>query len=188
MESRIIKSLVVLGVPGVALGVFYLLFKQFGFQFSTIGPTASAFIAILFILIIGGITFFALHRWTPPKTHSELDDTSKDSKKVTTLINNHEKLSLIIHELSATNRMLLMEIASSPDGQYVGDLVTSEKLNLSRGEIVYRGKDLESKGLIYERNLTDKCFRIDNSVLELVDRNLSSLKLLIQNIGKSNDR
>lgn len=65
MESRILRGLVTLGVPGVALGIFYLLLRSFGFSFSAIGSEASAFIAILFLLIVGGITFYALHKWAP---------------------------------------------------------------------------------------------------------------------------
>ena len=57
--------MVVLGIPGVALGVFYLLLRQFGFSFSVISPIASALIASLFLLIVGGITFYAINRWAP---------------------------------------------------------------------------------------------------------------------------
>lgn len=60
MEAGILRTVVGLGVPGVALGIFYLLLRQFGFQFSTIDPTASACIAILFLLIVGGVTLYAL--------------------------------------------------------------------------------------------------------------------------------
>jgi hypothetical protein len=68
MESRVLKALVVLGVPGVALGVFYLLLRQFGFSFSTIGAGASAGIAVLFLVIVGGVILFALHRWAPQRS------------------------------------------------------------------------------------------------------------------------
>jgi hypothetical protein len=60
MEARILRTLAALGVPGVALGVFYLLLRQFGFQFSTIDPVASAGIAILFLLLVAGVTLYAL--------------------------------------------------------------------------------------------------------------------------------
>ena len=65
MESRILKVLTVLGVPGVAIGVFYLLLRIFSFEFSAIDPTWSALIAIVFLLVVGGVTAFALHRWSP---------------------------------------------------------------------------------------------------------------------------
>lgn len=54
-----------LGVPGVALGVFYLLLKGFGFKFATIGATWAAVIAIIFLISVSAITLYALHRWAP---------------------------------------------------------------------------------------------------------------------------
>jgi hypothetical protein len=67
METKFIKTLITLGIPGVALGIFYLLLRQFGFRFGEIGSIASATIAILFLLIVGGITFYALREWSPRK-------------------------------------------------------------------------------------------------------------------------
>ena len=63
--AKIFKALVVLGVPGVALGVFYLLLRGFGFQFETIDATWAAIIAIIFLIVVGGVTLFALHRFAP---------------------------------------------------------------------------------------------------------------------------
>lgn len=67
MEYKIIRALVVLGVPGVALGVFYLLLRNFNFHFAIIDPTGAVIIAVLFLLIVGGITFYAIHRWAPQR-------------------------------------------------------------------------------------------------------------------------
>lgn len=67
MESRLLRSLVVLGVPGVALGVFYLLLRAFNFQFAQIEPISAAIIAILFLVVVGGVTLFALHLWRPTR-------------------------------------------------------------------------------------------------------------------------
>lgn len=67
MESKIIKTLAVLGIPGVALGIFYLLFKKFEFSFSVVNPAWTAAIVVLFIMATTAITFFALHRWSPSK-------------------------------------------------------------------------------------------------------------------------
>lgn len=68
MEHRVFRILVTLGVPGVALGVFYLLLKSFSFEFSQIPPIFSGVIVIVFLIIVGGITLFALFRWSPPLT------------------------------------------------------------------------------------------------------------------------
>ena len=66
MESKVLKVAAALGVPGLALGVFYLLLKQFKFEFAMIPPTLAGIIVILFLLIVGGITLFALDRFKPP--------------------------------------------------------------------------------------------------------------------------
>jgi hypothetical protein len=70
MEARFIKALVALGVPGVALGIFYLLLKAFNFQFSQIGAEATALIAILFLLVVGFVTVRALDLWAPTRQNS----------------------------------------------------------------------------------------------------------------------
>ena len=60
MEARILRILAPLGLPGLALGVFYLLLRQFGFQFSVISPATSGVIAILFLLIVGTVTLYTI--------------------------------------------------------------------------------------------------------------------------------
>lgn len=65
MENKILRVAATLGVPGLALAVMYLLLKSFGFNFSTIDPTMSAAIAIIFLILVGGITAYALHLWRP---------------------------------------------------------------------------------------------------------------------------
>jgi hypothetical protein len=67
METKLIRVLVVLGVPGVALGIFYLLLKRFYFQFSQISAEWSAVIAILFLILVAAVTAYALHRWSPDR-------------------------------------------------------------------------------------------------------------------------
>lgn len=79
MEPRILKALIVLGVPGVALGVFYLL-RSFNFRFSEIQPTWAAIIAVIFLVIVGATTIFALHRFAPAATPAQ--DHSLQHKKM----------------------------------------------------------------------------------------------------------
>ena len=74
METKLIRVLAVLGVPGVALGIFYLILKKFNFEFEKIGEFWSAIIAILFLLIVGGITLYTLRLWAPKKTEKTLDN------------------------------------------------------------------------------------------------------------------
>jgi hypothetical protein len=65
MENQLIRGAVVLGVPGFALVVFYLLLRTFNFQFSQIGPDGSTAVVVLFLLIVWAITAYVLHRWAP---------------------------------------------------------------------------------------------------------------------------
>jgi hypothetical protein len=65
IEAQLLRGLTVLGVPGVALGVFYLLLRSFNFDFAQISGGWSALIAVLFLLITGGVTLYGLHRWAP---------------------------------------------------------------------------------------------------------------------------
>ncbi|NQT36780.1 MAG: hypothetical protein HQ581_04785, partial [Planctomycetes bacterium] len=68
METKLIRSLIVLGVPGVALGFFYLLLKKFDFEFEAVGPMWSAIVAIVFLLVVGAVTLYALRLWAPVRT------------------------------------------------------------------------------------------------------------------------
>jgi len=69
MESKILRTLVSLGVPGVALGIFYLLFRTFNWSFpqvpeSWVGPSV-----VLFMVLTFAIVFYALTLWRP--THHQ---------------------------------------------------------------------------------------------------------------------
>jgi len=77
MEAKFIRPLVALGIPGVALGVFYLLFRKFNFQFSQVDAAWTVVVVLLFILIAGGITFYALYRWAPTK----IQESNKEREK-----------------------------------------------------------------------------------------------------------
>jgi hypothetical protein len=76
MESQILRIVVALGVPGLALGVFYLLLKKFNFQFRPIRDTWAAIIAILFLLIGGGITWYALYKWAPDRQDRKVESVT----------------------------------------------------------------------------------------------------------------
>lgn len=78
MEHKILRIATVLGVPGLALGVMYLLLRSFGFSFSTIDPLMSGAIAIIFLLVVGGITSYALHLWRPQIQTSPIQTTSNE--------------------------------------------------------------------------------------------------------------
>jgi len=99
MESKIIKSLIVLGIPGVALGVFYLLFKNFNFQFDAIPPVLSAVIAIVFLLIVGGVTLFALYNWAPSK--------KKDTRDHEAIVSTIAEWTRIVYEVKKVWRQAM---------------------------------------------------------------------------------
>ena len=94
MEVKFIRALVTLGVPGVALGIFYLLLRSFNFQFSQIGPASTAGIAIIFLLIVGMITFYALHLWAPaqdPPPHNNKSGADKRDEPDTMVLKTREE-------------------------------------------------------------------------------------------------
>lgn len=74
MEVNIIRTLVALGVPGVALGIFYLLLRSFKFRFAQVSPEWTAIVAILFLFVVGGITLYALHLWRPSRASRKQND------------------------------------------------------------------------------------------------------------------
>jgi hypothetical protein len=96
METKLIKSLVGLGVPGVSLGIFYLLLRSLNFEFSTVGPVWTAAVVITFLLVVGGVTIFALHRWSPeqkqrePAAAKEDETTDEDSRTFTFRVGEEE--------------------------------------------------------------------------------------------------
>lgn len=71
MSIDVLKILVTLGVPGVALYVMFLLFSKLGFKFAQIGPVPAAIIAILFLLIVGFITYTALTKYAVPSENDK---------------------------------------------------------------------------------------------------------------------
>lgn len=77
METKFIRTLVALGIPGVALGIFYLLLRTLSFQFSQVDATWTAVIVVIFLLIVGGITFYALHKWAPAKAQESNQEKVK---------------------------------------------------------------------------------------------------------------
>jgi hypothetical protein len=81
MDSKLLKGLVVLGVPGVAIGAFYLLLRTFAFKFSEIGATWAAIIAIVFLIVVGVIVAFALHRFAPPAAKTQDDGQRRKTER-----------------------------------------------------------------------------------------------------------
>lgn len=54
-----------LGVPGLALGILYMLFKRFQWTFPRVPRNYVGPIIILYMLLTSGVIFFALYLWKP---------------------------------------------------------------------------------------------------------------------------
>ena len=68
MTAEVLKTVLLYGgIPGMALLVFWLLLKGFGFKFDNIPPVWSAIVAIVFLLVIAFIVNQALTRFEAPK-------------------------------------------------------------------------------------------------------------------------
>ncbi len=65
MESKLFRIFVSLGVPGLALGIFYLLFRTFDWTFPIVPSNWVGPIIVLFMLLTSSIVFYALTLWRP---------------------------------------------------------------------------------------------------------------------------
>lgn len=72
------KIITILGVPGLALGVFYMLFKLFNFKVSKISVAWSGPLALVFLIIVGGITAYALKLYAPTKENTSKKGMQED--------------------------------------------------------------------------------------------------------------
>jgi hypothetical protein len=72
--------------------------------------------------------------------------------------------------VSNINRLLLRELAhSGKHGLYVSDLQT--RMNLERDQVVYGGNELERLELVEILDLTDKNYRLGESVWRVLGPN-----------------
>ena len=65
MPEGVWKIFISLGVPGLALGVFYALLRVFSWDLSSLNPIIQVGLVILFLLIVAVITLMALRMWRP---------------------------------------------------------------------------------------------------------------------------
>jgi hypothetical protein len=65
MELDIWRIFTSLGVPGVALGVLYMLFREFKWKFPSVPSAWVGPIVILFICVTGLLVYSALYFWAP---------------------------------------------------------------------------------------------------------------------------
>jgi hypothetical protein len=85
-----------------------------------------------------------------------------------------EALRRRLDRVSNINRFFLREVAhSGKNGLYVGDLQT--RMNLERDQVVYRGNELELLQLVEILDLTDKNYRLAESVWRILGPNEAHL-------------
>jgi hypothetical protein len=71
-----------LGVPGLALGILYLLFRRFHWKLPSVPQAWIGPLLLLFMFIVGGIVVYALTLWRPEySANSGSSDTSISSQK-----------------------------------------------------------------------------------------------------------
>ena len=88
MDSKIFKIFAALGVPGLALGVFYGLFLKFDWKFSLVPEDYVGPIIILFMILVSSITLYALNLWSPKGDKTQPND---ESSKVSSVLESSTK-------------------------------------------------------------------------------------------------
>ncbi|WP_417914210.1 hypothetical protein [Candidatus Electronema sp. JM] len=68
-----------LGVPGLAIGTLYMLFRQFHWKLPTVPKSWTGPLLLTFMLIVGGVVFYTLHIWAPNKSID--NNTYKKTKR-----------------------------------------------------------------------------------------------------------
>lgn len=135
---------------------------------------------LLFSLALVLLTAFLLAViWTSPPTI-----TTTASNNLWPQEKTFNALRRLIDRTSMTNRRLLaLILGAGRDGIYAGDL--AKQVAITRDEVVYRTKELASLDLIEIIELTDKNYRIAESVRDLLGpSNRRVLEALLQSEEK----
>lgn len=89
-----------------------------------------------------------------------------------------DALGEIVSGLSTTQLAMLRHVASSYEhGVHIPDL--QDTLGLSRQEVVYRARDLQSAGLVKIEILTDQCVFLSPSVGALLARSPGAVRAIL---------
>jgi hypothetical protein len=81
-DVKFIEVVVSLGVPGLALGILYLLYKKFHFQFPTVPKGYVGPIIILFIVTTAAIVLTAIILFKPTPREDQSEDAHDDYQSV----------------------------------------------------------------------------------------------------------
>ena len=93
MNTEIWKIFVSLGVPGLALGIFFMLFKSFKWEFPKVQKKWVGPIIVLFMVLTFSLVFYALSLWAP----------NVDQKEQAAPINSLGKSELKLVDISILN-------------------------------------------------------------------------------------
>ena len=78
-EFDLWKVFVSLGVPGLAIGVFYMLFRRFDWKLPEVSRPWAGPLLLVFMLLVGGVVLFALEKFAPSQAAASGDSTAKTS-------------------------------------------------------------------------------------------------------------
>jgi hypothetical protein len=125
-----------LGVPGLALGVFFMLFRKIKPEIPPVPPIWAGPIVVIYMLLASGLIFSALTLWSPPKNQKSSDIPAKPYEQV---------LSGSVH--TESNRPLSGVSISLP--QFGKTFYTN---NLGRFEIKVKAKHQAGVELIAQKD------------------------------------
>jgi hypothetical protein len=164
---------VALGVPGVALGMFYLLLRTFNFQFSSIDPTWAAIIAIFFLLIVGGITLYALHKWAPVRKDRRITETDHQATVPVRQLPNlsEEAKRLLIEAPAYADGVVLRTVALGARAIHTNGKLLAEDGN-PRAEARWEAaiRDLCTLNVLIQRDADGRVYALTNEGYKLADR------------------
>lgn len=86
MELSVIKIVVSLGVPGLALGVFYLLFRSLKWRFPKVPRVWVGPIVTLFMLLVAVVVYHAVDLWAPNNHPYHQSNTNRPSETGTNIV------------------------------------------------------------------------------------------------------
>ena len=123
--------------------------------------------ALIFITGFVLVLIWTTPKSDPPKPKSVSEPMWPEEKSL-------EALRRRLDRVSNINRLFLREVAhSGKHGLYVSDLQT--RMNLERDQVVYRGNELERLQLVEVLDLTDKNYRLGESVWRVLGPNETEL-------------
>jgi hypothetical protein len=109
-----------LGVPGLALGVFFMLLKGFHWRFPAVPRNQVRSLIVLFLVLTSGVVLFALYRWTPHDSVGQKSGSIDSSEVSATRSSNSSESHAVTgskRELSQANKRVEMPLDSKRQRQ-----------------------------------------------------------------------